>query len=502
MATASARYAALTSARSTYLDRARDASRLTIPNVIPQHENPNSHTTFEQPYQSVGARGVASLSARTLLALFPPNLPFFRLSVTELVAKELGEDISRVNAVLAAVTQAVHRLMEETMLRPYAVEALRHLLIAGNVLLYIPDGDMPPRLFRLDQYVVSRDHTGQFSTIVVLEKVMPSTLPEKVRIALDIKVVQGEERPLDVYTVVERQGRKIVHWQEIAGKEVPGSRGSSPAEATGWLPLRWLAIPGSDYGRAHVTEVIGDLMSLEDATSAMVKFAAVASRIVHLVDPNSQTDLEALAEAETGDFIHGNTDDVRTLQLDKYQDFSVLNQFAERVERRVGDAFLLTSTAVRNADRVTAEEIRMVAEQLETTLGGTYSILSAELQQPIVRRYLYLARKKGLIPELPHIVPTVVTGFDAMGRAAEGNRLRAWLADLAQVVGNPADIIKVDEYARRTGVSYGGDDLDSLLKSEDERAEEQQQAVMAQTAQALAPTVVQAAMAPDATQGT
>lgn len=505
MANAAARYAALTSARSAYLDQARDASRLTIPNVIPQHDNQNENTPFEQPYQSVGARGVASLAARTLLALFPPNLPFFRLTVTESVAQQLGEEMGDVNAKLASITQSVHRLMEDSMLRPHAVEALRHLLIAGNVLLYLPDGDRPPRTFRLDQYVVRHDHTGLFNTIIVLEKVMPSALPEDVRSALGIEIKTGQEQPLDVYTVVERQSEKVVHWQEIKDVEVPGSRGESPAASTGWLPLRWLVIPGSDYGRAHVTEVVGDLMSLEDATSSMIKFAAIASRIIHMVDPNSQTDIDELAGAESGDFIHGKREDVSTLQLDKYQDFTVLNTFAERVERRVGDAFLLTSTAVRNAERVTAEEIRMVAEQLETTLGGTYSILSAELQQPIVRRYLYLAEKKGVIPALPDsISPTVVTGFDALGRAAEGNRLRAWLADLAQVVGNPSlsSIIKIDEYARRTGVSYGVDGLDTLLKSPDEQAEEQQQAMMAQTAQSLAPTLAQAALAPDATQGT
>ncbi|WP_416142518.1 portal protein [Escherichia coli] len=43
------------------------------------------------------------------------------------------------------------------------------------------------------------------------------------------------------------------------------------------------------------------------------------------------------------------------------------------------------SAVQRTGERVTAEEIRYVASELEDTLGGVYSILSQELQLPLVR---------------------------------------------------------------------------------------------------------------------
>lgn len=47
---------------------------------------------------------------------------------------------------------------------------------------------------------------------------------------------------------------------------------------------------------------------------------------------------------------------------------------------------LLNSAVQRNGERVTAEEIRYVAGELEDTLGGVYSLLSQELQLSLIRR--------------------------------------------------------------------------------------------------------------------
>ena len=42
----------------------------------------------------------------------------------------------------------------------------------------------------------------------------------------------------------------------------------------------------------------------------------------------------------------------------------------------------------RSAERVTAEEVRYMAQELETALGGVYSILSQEFQYPFVNLLL------------------------------------------------------------------------------------------------------------------
>lgn len=490
MVAASARYGALSASRSTVLERAREASRLTIPGIIPD-DGQNEHSVFQQPYQSVGARGVANLASYLLLALFPPNLPFFRLTIDQDTAEALGQQLGEANEKLARISLKTLLMMSD--IRPILMEVLRHLIVAGNVLLHVPEGK-PARLFRLDQYGVKRDSSGQFIEMVVQEKVLPSTLSPEVRAAVELPEPGLNEQPVEVYTRVIRKDGQVQHYQEINNKTVPGSQGSSPADKSGWFPLRWLAIPGSDYGRAHVTEVIGDLYSLEDLSKAMVQFAAVAARIVFLVKPNSQVDVDELASADSGDYLNGDGEQVKAIQLDKSQDWSVMYQLAQGIEARVNNAFLIRAGTIRDAERVTAEEVQMVAQELETVLGGTYTVLSGELQLPLTHRYLYLGARSGKVPRLPNtITPQVVTGFDALGRGAAVNRIKAWAADLQQLLGPNVfpTVINGDELAKRLG--DGIDGLSDLIKSKEQQAQESQDAQAAAAGQAAVPAMAKSA---------
>ncbi|MBX9279900.1 portal protein, partial [Klebsiella pneumoniae] len=81
-------------------------------------------------------------------------------------------------------------------------------------------------------------------------------------------------------------------------------------------------------------------------------------------------------------------------------------------------------------ERVTAEEIRYVASELEDTLGGVYSILSQELQLPLVRVLLKQLQATQQIPELPKeaVEPTISTGLEAIGRGQDLDKLERCIA--------------------------------------------------------------------------
>ena len=81
--TAQARFDDLSMYRSIYLRRAIDCSQLTIPSLIP--ESDENYQTGAEPYnrlislyQGAGARGVGAISAKLLLALYPPSQPGIR----------------------------------------------------------------------------------------------------------------------------------------------------------------------------------------------------------------------------------------------------------------------------------------------------------------------------------------------------------------------------------------------------------------------------------------
>lgn len=490
------RYEQLKTGRNTILERARRNSDLTIPGLVPT-DGQDGSTGFSQPYQSLGARCVNNLSAWMLVTQFPPDSPFARLSIHEDTAAELGERLSEVQTALARISSKAHLRVETMAMRPVMMEAFRHLVVAGNALIHIPIENVPPRMWRIDQYVCLRDERGRLIEAVVHEKVYPATLTEEVRAACNVIVEPGKEteKLVDLYTHVKLDGDDLVDYQEINEIIVPGSEGKAPREKAGWMALRWQAVPGSDYGRAHVSEYIGDLMSLEDLSKAIIQFAAVASRIVHIVDPNSMLDIEELNRAESGDYVTGYADKVQSMQLDKGQDFQVASTVAERLELRLSHAFMLQSGTVRNAERVTAEEIRAMAQELENVLGGVYTVMSAELQLPLIRRLLYALAREGKAPELPaDVEPTIVTGFEALGRNHAANKLRMWLSDMTDTYGaqTVAQITDSSEVGRRLADSYGLEDVASLIKGEEQLAAEAEAAQAQQATQAAVPALAKA----------
>ncbi|MCZ0814423.1 portal protein, partial [Klebsiella pneumoniae] len=92
------------------------------------------------------------------------------------------------------------------------------------------------------------------------------------------------------------------------------------------------------------------------------------------------TQVRRLTAAQSGAFVPGRKQDIEFLQLEKSGDFTVAKNVSDTIEARLSYAFMLNSAVQRTGERVTAEEIRYVASELEDTLGGVYSILSQELQ--------------------------------------------------------------------------------------------------------------------------
>jgi len=103
---AQARYKALEQNRMSYLTRAREAARVTLPRLMPP-EGSNGSTILPQPFQSVGAKGVLNLATKLMLALFPPGAAFFRLSLEPKIKAKLKAASTSENDVLGDAEQAL-----------------------------------------------------------------------------------------------------------------------------------------------------------------------------------------------------------------------------------------------------------------------------------------------------------------------------------------------------------------------------------------------------------
>jgi hypothetical protein len=211
-----------------------------------------------------------------------------------------------------------------------------------------------------------------------------------------------------------------------------------------------------------------------------------------MVNPNGTTSQQSIAEAANGAIIEGNDQDVTVLQLNKFNDFRVALETATRIEERLAFAFLLNSSIQRGGDRVTAEEIRYMANELEAALGGIYSILSQEMQLPMVTRIMFSMERKKKMPVLPKgtVRPVIVTGIEALGRGNDMTKLQAFFQAAALMANLPPEINREDAL-KRLGTSLGID-MKGLVKSAEQLQAEQQQAQqMAMMQQAMTPVINQ-----------
>lgn len=472
--TAKERFTTLDGKRDQVLTRGRDCADLTIPALMPP-QGADENTGLPTPYQSLGSRGVNNLTSKLRLALFPPGNPFFRFKLDdEALALIAGEDPRAADQIEKAMQQLENDALDELEQSSDSVilhAALKQLITVGNCLLHMPRDDSS-RIFRLQNYVCVRDVSGNWYEIVAQEKVSKNTLPDEIRLSVIEKDDADEE--VTIYTHIMKVDDKAEWYQEIDEKKVPGTEGRSTYEDCPYIPLRWAALENENYGRGHVEEYLGDLRSLEDLSKDIVAFSAAAAKVIFLDRPNSTTDLEALQKAESGEFVEGNIEDIGVLQLNKYHDFQVTKSQIDDLTLRLSHAFLLTTGTVRNAERVTAEEIRMQAQELEDVLGGVYTVLAAELQQKVVRRLVARLKQKGRFPSLPQgaISPVIVTGFEALGRGHELNKLRQFFADGVAMYGeifmqefDPAAV--ADRLATHHNV-----DVEALLKTPEQKQAE------------------------------
>ena len=502
--TCSGKYAKLETSRKTFLDRARQCAELTIPSLLPK-DGHSSASSLPTPWQGVGARGVNNLASKLLLALLPPNEPFFRLSIDDFTLEKLTQQEGmrgKVEEGLNRIERSVMSEIESSAIRVGGFEALKHLLVTGNVLVYLPkEGGV--RVFRMDRFVVRRDPMGNILEIITKESVSRATLSPEIREMLfssdsDSKA-SGEKSStdyddVDMYTHVYRDGNKWQAYQEIKGTKLPGTEGSYPLDKSPWIPVRFTKIDGEDYGRGYVEEYLGDLLSLEGLTQSIVEGSAAAAKVLFLVNPNGVTDKGELSDADNGAFVEGMATDVSALQLQKYNDFRVALETVNTINERLSYAFLLNSAIQRKGERVTAEEIRYMANELESALGGIYSILSQEFQLPLVKRLMFQMERQKRLPVLPEgtVEPVIVTGMEALGRGNDLNKLNMFFQAAAQISQLPPEINKADALMR-TGSSLGID-MKGLVKSPEELQQEQaaaQQQQMMQMAmeKGIAPAV-------------
>ena len=513
---AQSRYHGMRADREDFLDMARRCAALTLPYLLT--EDGHSHGgRLQQPYQSLGSKGVNALSSKLMLSLFPIQTSFFKLQVNDAEianVPELTPEVrSEIDMNLSKMEKMVMQQMAESSDRVQLTAAMKHLIVTGNVLIFA--GKKTLKVYPLDRYVIERDGDGNVIEIITRELVDRSLLPaefQKQSALLEGKETNavGEDGPkfgvaqgkggrndAEVYTICKLVDGQHRWHQECDGKEIKGTRSSSPLKHSPWLPLRFNVVDGESYGRGRVEEFFGDLSSLDALTRSLIEGSAAAAKVVFMVSPSATTKPQSLARAGTGAIIQGRAEDVSVVQAGKAADFRTVQEMIRDLSQRISDAFLILN--VRQSERTTATEVREVQMELDRQLSGIYGSLTVELLTPYLNRKLHLMQRSKQLPSLPKglVMPTVVAGLGGVGRGEDRAALIEFMQTVGQAMGPEAlqQFIDPTEFLKRLAAASGIDTL-NLVKSPETMANEAQQAQQQQMMASLTNQAGQLAKSP------
>ena len=131
----------------------------------------------------------------------------------------------------------------------------------------------------------------------------------------------------------------------------------------------------------------------------------------------------------------------------------------------------------------------MQANELESSLGGVYSRLAEEMQQPLARLLIATVDSK-----LKDIEPAILTGIESLSRNSEHEQMMAFVNDLAMFNNIPEQLlgnIKLNDMAKILATNRGIEH-DKFMKTDAEIQREREAAAKAQAEQVQADAAGQA----------
>ena len=410
-------------------------ARWSLPTIFADTEiRQGNRIPVTRDFQSVGAMLTNFLASKLTQLLFPANQPFFRLEGTQdmgAMALAMGARESDLTATLADLENASYRRIFMGSSYHQLVHAMKLLIATGNTLLYRDSAEGRTLAYSLRQYTVLRDGTGKVLDIVLKERVSYGTLPPEAQALFRDRKETDE---LTLWTRCQRRYRSQSDTFEVSQQVEQfdiGEVSEYPAKVCPYIPVVWNLVTGENYGRGLVEDFAGDFAKLSELSQSLTLYEIEATKVLHLVSPGSGTDVDELQGAESGEYVQGKAGEIEAYEAGDYNKIKVIMDDLQAIYQRLAPAFMYSGN-VREAERVTAEEIRMNAQEAEVSLGGVYSSLADSLHVPLAHILVNEVNPQ-FITEVVQggITLNVLTGVAALGRSSSIQNLLEAANDLA-----------------------------------------------------------------------
>lgn len=418
---------------SSTLTAAEQFSKWSLPTVFTKDLSgmDGKRSALHRDYQSLGAILINTASTKVVKALFPQGAPFFRFVDSDELASVVGElgiqgEVPSVQAEIELSASAQVYKDEEYAAKLHATKLL---MVTGNALEYRDKQRERSHIYSIRDYAVKRNGSGDVMLIVLKERICVGDLPDEYRMQYDNK---ADYEDLELYTGVcreVREGGAVVYkvYQEVDNKPV-GEPSYYPEKQCPYTVLVWNRVNSEHYGRGLVEDYAGEFAKLSELSKALTLYEIEAMRFVNMSNAASGVDTDAFNEASVGDIIQtnapaGSNPGVWAYEGGVYQKIQVMQAEIASIEQRLARAFMYGGNT-RDAERVTAYEIRQNAQEAQEALGDAYSQLSSVWLTKLAYLYcLELYPQMQPLLDLQAMTLNVVVGTAALNKAAQNDRL-------------------------------------------------------------------------------
>ena len=358
------------------------------------------------------------------------------------------------------------------------------------MIYHLPEGGQV--VYSIRDYSVSREISGKVREVMLRDCKQFNMLDEDIKEAVTISSANRgkslkDDSKIELFTYYWWTDGKWYMRQAVDEVEIDSAATSYRTEDFPCLLLTWNLGRGDHYGRGLVEDYAVSFHNIDVLTEAMLDLVGIAADIKFLVNDTSSFDIDSWNRAQRGEYVPGKEGDITVPQYKFAVDVQLVGDIISKLERELSQAFLLSSSGVRDAERVTAEEIRFFARELESAYGGLYSRLALDWQHKEAEYLLSQINFRTYLPRGEKAFETVVvTGLESLSREGRLANLRVAVSDLHMLDAVPEDVRKVInpiKFAAFIFRNRGVESTEFLFTQEELQA--QQEAQMEQERQML-----------------
>lgn len=483
--------------RTNWEDTWELCARNTIPHIFLDDETRMSGIDPEDLMigESVGAECLNNFVSQISRLAFPEDGAFYR-------AKAKEENTPNLDKLSSTAQEEIFRKFEERgmyqlkvrKLSRYKFQLMLQLLGLGNVTWHLPKERQDMQVFDLNDVAVRRTPKGDVADIIIRDKTDFQFLSKSTREYLKQNKKNYKDTDcVHMYThVYLNKHNKYSICYSVDDIELPTDENFYSAMDKEYHASAINLVRGSHYGTGIVGQYLPIIHKVNVYADSNTDVAVSGSLVNWGVDPAANLRPNDWANREQGQAFALKQNQVFPLVSQVGQHLQLAQSAKAELVATLHRVFLMFTAIQRDAERVTAEEIRLVANKLEETHSGLYTLIAESLQRPLALNAIALVDDEELAPYKNEIDVSLVTAIETMSRSAELNSILSALNDTSIFNNVPPQVVeqlKVNDITKRIFINHNLP-IGNFVKSDEEVQQERQQMADA-AAQQAAPALNQ-----------